>query len=404
MSHHCLLFSRLTIFVIFVYINPSKAQCMKKIFILSLLFTAAMAGAQSTFTYTGKPRYAIDVKRGGVFLGTITVELFPSIAPRHVRNFDSLVSVQFYDTTAFHRVIPGFVIQGGDPNSRHGSVNTWGAGQPGQPTVPAEFTATKHVRGILSAARSSNINSATSQFFICMAAVPSLNNQYSVYGRVVSGMNWADTIVNAPRNSNDLPNIKHEMFITAIGFNDTVPQKPLLNTPADGIIAVSPNTPLLLKWNAIKDAMLYKLEVAEDASFTNTITTIETANLSAYVSTGLSPDTKYYWRVRANNGGYPSDWSSTWTFDTSIDQVGISRHKANAESLSLFPNPGKGVFTFSNISAGSIVEIYDATGKLVCTSTTKESSLTIHLEGKEKGVYLYKVISETVTTGKLVIE
>src|SRR6185369_17262738 len=118
--------------------------------------------------YTGKPQYKIHTTRAGIPLGDIFIELYPTLAPHHVRNFDSLVSYSFYDTTAFHRVVPGFVIQGGDPNSRHGAPSTWGYGQPGQPTVNAEFSNfLKHKKGVLSAARSTNINSATSQFFIC---------------------------------------------------------------------------------------------------------------------------------------------------------------------------------------------------------------------------------------------
>ena len=135
--------------------------------LISLFVIGENFSQTATYTYTGKPRFQILTKRNNTLLGIINVELFPNIAPKHTRNFDSLVSKQFYDTTAFHRVIPGFVIQGGDPNSRHGPKPTWGQGQAGQPTVNAEFTAAKHVRGILSAARSTNINSATSQFFIC---------------------------------------------------------------------------------------------------------------------------------------------------------------------------------------------------------------------------------------------
>src|SRR5437868_7957173 len=134
-----------------------------------LFFLTTELFSQFTYTYTGKPRFQIVTTQASATLGVIHVELFPTIAPRHVRNFDSLVSKQFYDTTAFHRVVPGFVIQGGDPNSRSGPVSTWGYGQPGQPTVKAEFSVARHERGILSAARSNNINSATSQFFICVA-------------------------------------------------------------------------------------------------------------------------------------------------------------------------------------------------------------------------------------------
>jgi len=379
---------------------------MKKNYILFFLFLFAVNFFIAQVVYTGKPMYKIDVKRGGVFLGTIKIELFPNIAPHHVRNFDSLVSVHFYDTTAFHRVVPGFMIQGGDPNSRHGAVSTWGYGQPGQPTVNAEFSAAKHLRGILSAARSSNINSATSQFFICVAPAASLNGLYSIYGRVIGGMNYVDTIVLAPRNANDLPNIKHEMFITAIGSNDTIPVAPTLNTPADGIIAVDTNIALLLKWNAVKDAIIYTLEVADDAGFTSIVKTLETANLSAYISNGLMTDTKYYWHVKVNNGGHFSPWSTVWTFDTSIDAVGISTNKKASEKIMVFPNPSQGKFTFSNLERGNVVQIYDISGKLISENPAKDTSLVIDLEGKNKGVYFYKIISgaKEVSQGKLIVK
>src|ERR1044071_3455603 len=126
------------------------------------LLYSELAWSQSSYTFSGKPIYEINAKRNNVSLGIIRVELFPTIAPKHVINFDSLVSFKFYDTTAFHRVIPNFMIQGGDPNSRHGPTSTWGQGQPSQPKVPAEFSPyLSHLRGTLSAARlSNNINSA----------------------------------------------------------------------------------------------------------------------------------------------------------------------------------------------------------------------------------------------------
>lgn len=377
---------------------------MKKIYTLLLLFIS-ISFLQAQVTYTGKPMYKIDIKRGSVFLGSVTVELFPTIAYHHVRNFDSLVSVQFYDSTAFHRVIPGFMIQGGDPNSRHGAVTTWGFGQAGQPTVNAEFSAAKHLRGILSAARSNNINSATSQFFICVAPAPSLNNNYSIYGRVTSGMKWVDTTVMAPRNSSDRPNVKHEMFITAIGSNDTIPMKPTLNSPTNGTMAIDMTMALLLKWNAVPDGIIYSLEVAEDSLFTTIFKTLETANLSTYINSGLSPDVKYYWRVKANNGGHFSPWSDVWTFDTSIDAVGITKYSATA-NIGVFPNPATGKFTFTNLEGGEMLEIYDASGKLVTKQLAKDHSQLIDLEGKEKGIYSYKVSKgdKEVGRGKLILK
>ena len=377
---------------------------MKKIYTLLLLFLFLTNLTKAQVVYTGKPMYKIDVKRGGTFLGSIKVELFPEIAYHHVRNFDSLVSTQFYDSTAFHRVIPGFMIQGGDPNSRHGATSTWGFGQAGQPTVNAEFSTAKHVRGILSAARSTNINSATSQFFICVATAASLNGQYSVFGRVIDGMNYADSIVLAPRNSNDLPNVKHEMFITYIGSNDTLPNKPTLNSPADSAFAVDVNIAPLLKWNAISSGIIYTLEVAEDPAFVFIVKTIETGNLSAYINSGLIPNTKYYWRVKANNGGHVSEWSDTRMFDTSIDAVGIKTN-SEGEKFGVFPNPSAGKFNFSNVKSGDKLEVYDVSGKLIYKNTFKETSHEVNLETQNKGVYSYKIISEKETLqGKIILK
>ena len=159
--------------------------------------------------------YVIDVKVEGESIGEISISLWPDLAPKTVANFDNLVKTGAYDGTAFHRVIPGFVIQGGDPNSKEGPKSSWGMGAPGQQTVPAEFSDVKHVRGILSMARKGNdVNSGTSQFFICVADVPSLNNQYTVFGAVSDGMDVVDKIVNMPRDERDNPLKKVEMFIT----------------------------------------------------------------------------------------------------------------------------------------------------------------------------------------------
>lgn len=138
--------------------------------------------------------------------GKIVFELLSDVAPKHVENFKKLAISGFYDSTTFHRVIPGFMIQGGDPNSKDDDRSNDGIGQPGQPTVPAEFSKLKHKRGIVSAARRGNdINSATSQFFICVADAPHLDGQYSIFGRVIEGMGVVDKIVSVPRDQRDNP-------------------------------------------------------------------------------------------------------------------------------------------------------------------------------------------------------
>lgn len=161
-----------------------------------------------------RPHYTISVTQGGKHLGDIVLELYPDVAPKHVRNFDSLVSIGFYNGTAFHRVIPGFMIQGGDPNSKDKPRETWGTGDRSQTRVPAEFSKLHHERGVLSAARTPDPNSATSQFFICVNDASHLDGQYTVYGKAISGLEVVDMIVSTPRDERDNPREKVEMKIT----------------------------------------------------------------------------------------------------------------------------------------------------------------------------------------------
>ncbi|HEX3581697.1 MAG TPA: peptidylprolyl isomerase [Thermoanaerobaculia bacterium] len=137
--------------------------------------------------------------------GEIDIRFFPDKAPNHVKNFIDLAEKGFYNGTKFHRVIPGFMIQGGDPNTISGSPSSWGTGGSGK-NVNAEFNDTHHARGIVSMARAQNPNSASSQFFICVADSGFLDRQYSVFGEVTKGMDVADTIVSAARGANDRPN------------------------------------------------------------------------------------------------------------------------------------------------------------------------------------------------------
>lgn len=383
---------------------------IKKITLAALisLFTIGEHVAQVTYTYTGKPRFQILTKRNNATLGIINVELFPNIAPKHTRNFDSLVSTHFYDTTAFHRVISGFMIQGGDPNSRHGAISTWGQGQAGQPTVNAEFSAAKHLRGILSAARSSNINSATSQFFICHAAAASLNGQYSVYGRVTSGINFVDTIANAPKNANDNPLSKIEMFITYIGSNDTVPNPPTLTIPANNAINVDTTAQVQLKWLGVSDGIIYRVELSTDSTFATATTTLNTGNLLYVTPSALPRNTKYFWRVRTNNGGHFSVYSPVSRFTTTSPYagVGIKKQTINSTQPLIYPNPSNGKFTFSDIEKGSTIEVFDISGKLIYETNTKETATVIDLEGKEKGVYTYRITNskQEGSQGKLLIK
>jgi len=137
-------------------------------------------------------------------LGEITLALLPELAPRHVENFLDLARSGFYDGTLFHRVIPGFMIQGGDPLSKEARSPQVGTGS-GPRRLKAEFSERSHRRGIVSMARSSDPNSASCQFFIMHADYPSLDGNYSVFGEVASGMEVVDKIVAVPRDSRDRP-------------------------------------------------------------------------------------------------------------------------------------------------------------------------------------------------------
>ncbi len=147
--------------------------------------------------------------------GTIKFEFFEDKAPGHAKNFKDLTNKNFYDGTTFHRVIPGFMIQGGDPNSKSDNRSSHGSGGPGY-SIDAEFNDTKHVRGVLSMARSQEPNSAGSQFFICVKDSFFLDGEYTAFGRVVEGMDVADKIVNESRDSNDNPEERMEIKSVSI--------------------------------------------------------------------------------------------------------------------------------------------------------------------------------------------
>jgi peptidyl-prolyl cis-trans isomerase B (cyclophilin B) len=148
-------------------------------------------------------------------LGEIEIEFFPDKAPGHDKNFLDLARKGFYDGTTFHRVIPGFMIQGGDPNTRDakGSRGNHGSGGPGY-TIKAEFNDTSHKRGIVSMARAQDPNSAGSQFFIVVKDSTFLDHNYTAFGQVVRGIEVADKIVNSPRDPRDNPNDRIDMKVT----------------------------------------------------------------------------------------------------------------------------------------------------------------------------------------------
>jgi len=148
--------------------------------------------------------------------GKILFKLIPELAPETVRNFEKLAKDGFYDGTLFHRVIPGFMIQGGDPNTKTDNKGSWGTGGPGY-NIKAEFSSRSHLRGIVSMARSQDPNSAGSQFFIVTSDSTFLDKQYTVFGEVTEGMDIADKIVNLERDGNDCPLEKTQMIRVTVG-------------------------------------------------------------------------------------------------------------------------------------------------------------------------------------------
>ncbi len=155
----------------------------------------------------------ITVSSQGEAWGTITLNFYPDVAPNHVNNFCKLAQDKFYDGCTFHRVIPGFMVQGGDPNSKNPDRSTHGTGGPGH-HVNAEFNAKPHNRGVVSMARAQDPNSAGSQFFICVADAAFLNGQYTAFGEVESGMEVVDRVVAVKRDGNDNPLERIEMTVT----------------------------------------------------------------------------------------------------------------------------------------------------------------------------------------------
>lgn len=192
---------------------------MKLRFLLSTLglLAALMTGyAQSTVTNApdssaatnAAPTPPASVNEVGVIttsLGVMVVEFYPDVAPNHVNNFKKLARSGFYDGTCFHRVIKGFMIQGGDPNTKDkNNTSSWGMGGPGY-TVNAEFNSKHHKRGILSMARSNDPNSAGSQFFICHGDAGFLDNNYTVFGNLIKGDDVLEKIATTPTETPDRP-------------------------------------------------------------------------------------------------------------------------------------------------------------------------------------------------------
>ncbi len=177
---------------------------------LNLLLAPAILAEEPT-TGEQAPHVILKTK-----FGEMEIVLFHDLAPKHVESFLKLANSGFYNGTIFHRILPGFMIQGGDPLTKDpANKNKYGTGGPGY-TVPAEFSKVVHEKGILSAARTQDPNSAGSQFFIMVAKAPHLDGQYTVFGEIVKGVDVAETIVSQPRDLRDNPVERIEMTIEVV--------------------------------------------------------------------------------------------------------------------------------------------------------------------------------------------
>jgi len=195
---------------------------MKKVLYILAVFCVCMYAAavsaelkSKTFNKEEIKKMAETRARIETKFGAIELKFFPDVAPGHVNNFIELAKKGFYDKTIFHRVIPGFMIQGGDPESKNADKARHGIGGPGY-QIKAEFNEKPHKRGILSMARSASPDSAGSQFFIVVKDSNFLDRQYTVFGEVVSGMDVVDQIVSQPRDARDNPNERVEMTVKII--------------------------------------------------------------------------------------------------------------------------------------------------------------------------------------------
>ncbi len=180
--------------------------------VVGVLLLAGRSAHLQAQTASGKePRAVIETK-----WGSMEIRFFPDKAPKHVENFIKLAKSGFYDKTIFHRVIPGFMIQGGDPNTKdEKDKSKYGMGDPGY-KIKAEFNDRPHVRGAVSMARSQDPDSAGSQFFIVVKDAPQLNGKYTVFGEVVKGVEVADKIVSQQRDARDNPLERIEMTVKIV--------------------------------------------------------------------------------------------------------------------------------------------------------------------------------------------
>jgi len=162
------------------------------LFCCLLGFSLGVANVRSQDAKKPEEKKPMDTNKSEVAVlktsaGEMVIEFWPEVAPKTVENFKKLARAGFYDGTAFHRIVKGFMIQGGDPLTKDPSKeDSWGTGDPGY-KIPAEFNDRPHVRGVLSMARSADPDSAGSQFFICLGTASSLDHKYTAFGKLIKG-------------------------------------------------------------------------------------------------------------------------------------------------------------------------------------------------------------------------
>ncbi|HEV7867577.1 MAG TPA: peptidylprolyl isomerase [Chthoniobacteraceae bacterium] len=173
--------------------------------LFSIFAVAAIGAIVSSSALAADEKAGKEVAVIKTSAGEMVAEFWPDVAPKTVANFKKLANDKFYDGTAFHRVIKGFMIQGGDPLTKDDSKQArWGTGDPGY-KVEAEFSDKPHTRGVLSMARSADPNSAGSQFFICHGSPDFLNGKYTAFGKLVKGDDVLEKIATTPTAAQDRP-------------------------------------------------------------------------------------------------------------------------------------------------------------------------------------------------------
>ena len=198
--------------------RPTRGRKLVLILVAAVII-AVVAGVIAWYATSAQVKSKNYYASIDTSFGVIEIQLYADQAPITVDNFVNLARSGFYDGTLFHRVIPGFVIQGGDPNTKTVDRSLWGTGGSGR-TIPLETNPLQNVRGMVAMARSQDPNSASSQFYILVGDAHFLDGKYAVFGKVIAGVDVVDKIANVPRDDRDIP--KENVVIKSI----TISEKP----------------------------------------------------------------------------------------------------------------------------------------------------------------------------------